>query len=142
MTITQESSAPLFAVVGSTGAQGTSVIRAIKEDAGKAYRVRAVTRDPSSDTARERASWGCEVSAADVTDVESLKRAFAGAEFAFAMTNPAFQPGAADPVEKEFTEGKARLPSRRASFDKFRQTLYLVGTPGACICSETMRGAT
>ncbi|KAF7326373.1 NmrA domain-containing protein [Mycena venus] len=44
MTITQDSSAPLVAVVGATGIQGGSVIDALAEST-KPYRIRGFTRD-------------------------------------------------------------------------------------------------
>jgi hypothetical protein len=86
MTITQDSSAPLFVVVGSTGTQGRSGIKAL-EESSKPYRVRAITRDTTRPAAQELEKIGCEVVKADVEDVESLKEAFEGATYAFLMTN-------------------------------------------------------
>jgi uncharacterized protein YbjT (DUF2867 family) len=73
MTITQDSSAPLLGVVGSTGTQGCSVIKAL-EDFTKAYRVRAITRDTSKPAAQDLAKIGCDVVEADGENVESLKK--------------------------------------------------------------------
>ena len=86
MTITQDSPVPLFAVIGSTGTQGRSVIKALEEST-KPYRVRAITRDTSKPAAQNLAKIGCDVVNADVEDVESLKKAFRGASYAFLMTN-------------------------------------------------------
>lgn len=64
----------LVAVVGATGNQGSSVIAAARESGQIA--VRAVVRDPSSPFA------------ADLDDVDSLARAFAGADAAYCVTPP------------------------------------------------------
>src|SRR5687768_10962744 len=76
----------VIAVVGATGAQGGGLARAILDDPAGEFAVRALTRDPSSEKARALAAAGAEVVAADVDDVESLKRAFAGAYGAFCVT--------------------------------------------------------
>ena len=84
MTITTKSSAPLFAVVGSTGVQGGSVIKAIKESS-KAYRVRGITRDPSKPAGQKLAAEGCQVVAADMKNQSDLVNAFQGADIVFAV---------------------------------------------------------
>ncbi|TFG50478.1 MAG: NmrA/HSCARG family protein, partial [Gemmatimonadales bacterium] len=76
----------IIAVVGATGAQGGGLVRAILADASGKFTVRAITRDVNSGRAQELAALGAEVVAADVDDVESLKRAFAGAYGAFCVT--------------------------------------------------------
>jgi uncharacterized protein YbjT (DUF2867 family) len=76
----------IIAVVGATGAQGGGLARAILADKDGGFAVRALTRDPGSDKARQLAALGAEVVAADVDDVESLKRAFRGAYGAFCVT--------------------------------------------------------
>lgn len=76
----------IIAVVGATGAQGGGLVRAITRDKGGPFTARALTRDPQSDKARALAALGAEVVAADVDDVASLKRAFAGAYGAFCVT--------------------------------------------------------
>ncbi|HEY2014487.1 MAG TPA: NmrA/HSCARG family protein, partial [Bryobacteraceae bacterium] len=53
---------------------------------GGGFRARAIARDPNSPKAKELAALGAEVVAGDVDDVESLKRAFAGAHGAFCVT--------------------------------------------------------
>jgi len=75
----------IIAVAGATGAQGGGLVRAILKDPD-GYRVRALTRNPESEKAAALARAGAEVVAADVDDVESLKRAFAGAHGAFCVT--------------------------------------------------------
>ena len=76
----------IIAVVGATGAQGGGLVRAILDDPGGGFGVRALARDPASDKARELARLGAEVVAADVDDPESLKRAFDGAHGAYCVT--------------------------------------------------------
>ncbi len=77
----------IIAVVGATGAQGGGLVRAILSDKKSGYRVRALTRKPGSDKAKELETMGAEVVETDIDDVESLKRAFEGAHGAFCVTN-------------------------------------------------------
>src|SRR5213076_1669024 len=76
----------VIAVVGATGAQGSGLVRAILNDRNGPFKVRALTRDINSDKAKALAALGAEVGTADVDDVESLKRAFAGAHGAYCVT--------------------------------------------------------
>ncbi len=76
----------IIAVVGATGAQGGGLVRAILNDPNGGFTARAITRDPNSAKAKELAALGAEVVAADVDDVASLERAFAGAYGAFCVT--------------------------------------------------------
>ena len=76
----------IIAVVGATGAQGGGLVRAILEDRSGGFAARALTRDVTSDKAKELAKQGAEVVAADVDDVESLKKSFQGAYGAFCVT--------------------------------------------------------
>ena len=76
----------IIAVMGATGAQGGGLVRAILADPDGGFAVRAVTRDVGSDKARELAKLGAEVVEANVDDVESVKKAFAGAYGAYCVT--------------------------------------------------------
>ncbi|MBW2528904.1 MAG: NmrA/HSCARG family protein [Deltaproteobacteria bacterium] len=76
----------IIAVVGATGAQGGGLVRAILDDPKGGFTVRALTRNPDSDKAKELAALGAEVVAADVDDPNSLKKAFEGAYGAFCVT--------------------------------------------------------
>jgi uncharacterized protein YbjT (DUF2867 family) len=76
----------IIAVVGSTGAQGGGLVRAILRDPSHEFIARALTRDPASDKAKALAAAGAEVVAGDVDDADSLKRAFAGAYGAYCVT--------------------------------------------------------
>lgn len=76
----------IIAVVGSTGSQGGGLVRAIQRDTSGDFTARALTRDVNSQKSRELSRLGAEVIAADVDDVESLRRAFAGAYGAYCVT--------------------------------------------------------
>ena len=76
----------IIAVVGATGAQGGGVARAILNDMQGGFRVRALTRDINSEKARALAAAGAEVVKADLDDLDSVKRAFAGAHGAYCVT--------------------------------------------------------
>jgi len=93
----------VISVVGATGAQGGGLVRAILNDRNSPFKVRALTRDVNSDKARALAALGAEIVTADVDDVESLKRAFAGAHGAYCVTFfwAHFSP------EKEMAEARA-----------------------------------
>ncbi len=77
----------VIAVVGATGAQGGGLVRAILGDPSGGFGARAITRDPDKDAAKALSAGGAEVVRADMDDVESVKRAFAGAYGAFCVTN-------------------------------------------------------
>ena len=79
--------AKIIAVVGSTGAQGGGLCRAILADKSGEFTCRAITRDPAKDKAKALAAAGAEVVKADLDDVESLKKAFAGAHGVYGVTN-------------------------------------------------------
>jgi len=78
---------PVIAVVGSTGAQGSGLVRAILQDPERRFAARAITRKPDSEKGRALAAQGAEVVGADLNDTASLERAFAGATAAFCLTN-------------------------------------------------------
>jgi uncharacterized protein YbjT (DUF2867 family) len=75
-----------IAVVGATGAQGGSLVRAILADPAGGFAARALTRNATSDKARALAAQGAEVVVADIDDLASLRQAFAGAHGAFCVT--------------------------------------------------------
>jgi uncharacterized protein YbjT (DUF2867 family) len=100
-----------IAVVGATGAQGGGLVRAILADPSGGFAARALTRDPNGAKAKELAKLGAEVVAADVDDVESLKKAFAGAHGAFCVT---FFWAHMSP-EKELAEARAMAQAAKAA---------------------------
>ena len=77
--------AKIITVVGATGAQGKGVVSAFLNN--PAYQVRAITRNPSSAAGQALAAQGAEVVSADLNDVSSLERAFAGSHTIYAVTN-------------------------------------------------------
>ena len=79
------SSKPIIAIIGSTGAQGGSVIDALLND--NTFAVRAITRDKSKPNALKLESRGAEVVEADLGDKESLRAAFEGVYGVFGVTN-------------------------------------------------------
>ncbi|KAJ2613448.1 hypothetical protein EV177_002522 [Coemansia sp. RSA 1804] len=98
------------AIIGATGLQGGSVLRAL-HTAGK-YKLVAVTRDASSEPAKEiKAKYpNIRLAEGDLNQVESLKKAFEGADFVFGVTMLA-QPGThdgviVDSVSAEYKQGK------------------------------------
>jgi uncharacterized protein YbjT (DUF2867 family) len=77
----------IIAVVGATGVQGGGLADAILSDPNSGFGARAITRDPGKDKAKALAAKGAEVVKADLDDVESLKKAFAGAYGVYGVTN-------------------------------------------------------
>jgi uncharacterized protein YbjT (DUF2867 family) len=77
----------VIAVVGATGAQGGGLVRAILADPEGGFACRAITRDPNKDQARALAALGADVMQADLDDLDSLTKAFAGAHGAYCVTN-------------------------------------------------------
>lgn len=77
----------VIAVVGATGAQGGGLARAILADTNGEFAVRALTRNPDSDAARQLAAQGAEVVQADISDASSVTKAFDGAYGAYLVTN-------------------------------------------------------
>ena len=77
----------IIAVVGATGAQGGGLARAILADPSGGFACRAITREPNKDKANDLIRKGAEVVKADLDDMESLKKAFAGAYGAYCVTN-------------------------------------------------------
>ncbi len=93
----------IIAIVGAPGAQGGGLVRAIMSDNCTQFAARALTRDVNSAKAKALAALRAEIVTADVDDVESLKRAFAGAYAAYCVTFfwAHFSP------EKELAEARA-----------------------------------
>jgi uncharacterized protein YbjT (DUF2867 family) len=77
----------IIAVVGATGAQGGGLVRAILSDVNSGFTARVLTRNVNSDKTTELAKLGADVVAANLDEIESLKRTFEGAVGAFCVTN-------------------------------------------------------
>ena len=77
----------IIAVLGSTGAQGGGLVRAILDDPDGPFTARAVTRDAGSAKARALAELGVDVVEASLEDESSLRAAFEGAHGVYVVTN-------------------------------------------------------
>lgn len=84
-------------ITGATGKQGGATIRALQ---GADFHLRAMTRKPHSDAARDLKNRGIEVVEADLDDEASLKQALEGAWGVYAVQNT-WEAG----VEQEETQG-------------------------------------
>ncbi|GAB4815166.1 hypothetical protein N2152v2_002212 [Parachlorella kessleri] len=100
----------LVAVSGATGQQGGAVVDALLRLGG--FKVRGLTRDPSSAAATELGAKGVEVVKADFDDLESLKAAFKGADAAFGVTD--VKAVGFDPT-KEVRHGKNLVDAAKAT---------------------------
>jgi uncharacterized protein YbjT (DUF2867 family) len=78
---------PLLVVIGATGNQGGSVVSRFLSLSPSTYRIRGLTRNPSSAASQALVSKGVEMVAADLDDPASLDRAFEGASAIFATTD-------------------------------------------------------
>jgi uncharacterized protein YbjT (DUF2867 family) len=76
----------IIAVLGATGSQGGGLVRSILNDRDGDFVVRAITRDPESEKAKQLALMGAEVVAGDLDDVKSLAKAFEDAYGLYAVT--------------------------------------------------------
>ncbi|KAJ7775272.1 NAD(P)-binding protein [Mycena metata] len=112
MTITDTTSAPLVAVVGATGVQGGSIIRALA-DSDKHYRIRGFTRDATKSTSEGLKKQGVEMVSVNlvVENKDEIYRAFAGADFVFLMTNFWEHVN----MDREISEGKLLVDAAKAA---------------------------
>ena len=76
----------IVTVFGATGTQGGAVIDALLQESDSPYKIRAVTRDPSSASSKALVERGVEVVTADLSKRDSLRAAMKGAEAVFAVT--------------------------------------------------------
>jgi len=76
----------IITVFGATGAQGGGLARAILADKNSEFKVRAVTRDASSEKAKALQQLGAEVVTANIDYAGSIKNALEGAYGAFFVT--------------------------------------------------------
>jgi uncharacterized protein YbjT (DUF2867 family) len=114
----------IITVLGATGSQGGSVVRAIAADPTGGFVARAVTRNRAN--AEELLALGIEVVEADLDDEASLRRAFDGAHGAFVVTNWWESP-TADSVWTSRTEreqGQAGNAARAAAAAGLRHVLW------------------
>lgn len=77
----------LLVVIGATGNQGGSVVSYVSKELSDMYKIRAITRDSTTQRAQELKDMGIEVAEGDVTDRNSLVKALNGADVVFSMTS-------------------------------------------------------
>jgi uncharacterized protein YbjT (DUF2867 family) len=107
-------------VTGATGRQGGAVARHLLRDG---WRVRALTRDPTSRKAQGLAALGAELVRGDMADRASLLPAFRDGHGVFSVQNPAIS-GAAGELRQGTTVAEA---ARRAGV---RHLVYASAGPG------------
>ena len=118
------SNARIIAVTGATGAQGGGLARAILEDAGGGFTLRAITRKTDSERAKALAKAGAEVVQADLDDVESLVKAFTGAHGAYCVTNfwEHMSPGKESQQARNLADAAKRAGVKHAIWSTFEDT--------------------
>lgn len=83
MSQSQNSVPKTIVVLGATGQQGGSVVRALAADGQ--WRVRTLSRNPNSDAARRLVNRGIDVVAGNMDDPGSLRNAFTGAHRVYSV---------------------------------------------------------
>ncbi|KAH8665563.1 hypothetical protein BGZ61DRAFT_538529 [Ilyonectria robusta] len=104
--------AKVITIVGVAGNQGASVADVFIEEGG--WHVRGITRDPSKPSSQAWADKGVELIKADVNDVDSLKKAFAGSTVIFGVTD--FWGNIGDPKTQELAKSTGR-PINAIAYD-------------------------
>jgi len=94
-------------VTGATGQQGGAVARALLS---RGHRVKALTRKPDSDAARQLAAAGAEVVAGDLADAASIVRAAKDVDTMFLMGN-SYEAG----LEEETRQGILAADAAKAA---------------------------
>ncbi|MCA1458123.1 NmrA family NAD(P)-binding protein [Bradyrhizobium sp. BRP22] len=97
----------MYTVMGVTGKVGGATARALLAQ-GK--RLRVIVRDGAK--GESWAARGCEVAIADLDDAETLGRAFEGAEAAFVMLPPLFDPS------PDWREARAMIDTLRGALTR------------------------
>ncbi|MGZ2380725.1 NAD-dependent epimerase/dehydratase family protein [Rhizobium leguminosarum] len=94
-------------VTGATGQQGGAVVRAL---IARGHRVKALSRNPDSDSAKRLAAAGVEVVAGNLDDGASVAKAASGVDTMFLMGN-SYETG----VEAETRQGIAAADAAKAA---------------------------
>ncbi|KAI0976717.1 hypothetical protein F4678DRAFT_455995 [Xylaria arbuscula] len=119
----------LITVFGATGVQGGSVVDALLEDADIAntYVIRAVTRNPSSASAKALEDRGVSVVQADLNNAASLRAAVTGSHAIFAVTDfwgPFKELGHERAAVLETTQGVNVATAALATLDTLQHYIY------------------
>ncbi|GHJ86534.1 hypothetical protein NliqN6_2936 [Naganishia liquefaciens] len=118
MVISTDVSAPLITVFGATGTQGGSVIAHLLSSS-RAYRIRAVTRDPSKPSGKKLGEKGCEVVKAEMGDSKQVDEAVKGAQMVFGVTN-FWEHGA----KKEIEDGKILINAIKQNLSTIKTFIW------------------
>ncbi|VUC28854.1 unnamed protein product [Clonostachys rosea] len=116
--------AKIVTVVGATGIQGGSVVRALLNE--PSYSIRAITRNSKSDAAKALAANGVEVVEADINKPDTLVPAFAGSYAIFAVTDY-FEPLVTHGIYKSMdleTEKGINLANAAASTESLQHYIW------------------
>ncbi|KAF2180701.1 NAD(P)-binding protein [Zopfia rhizophila CBS 207.26] len=103
-------STKIIAIVGITGNQGASVADVFLDEPG--WKIRGISRDPSKPSSKEWSNQGVEMVAGNLDDVESMKKAFKGANVIFGNTD--FWQHMQNPANHERAEKEGRTPNEVA----------------------------
>jgi len=124
--------APLITVFGATGAQGGGLVRAVLARDRPDFRIRAVTRKPDGERARELVKLGAEIASADLDDASSVERAMRGAHGAFCVTNfwEHFSPERELKQAENLADGAKRAGVRHVIWSTFEDTRRLLPADG------------
>ncbi|KAF7302377.1 NmrA domain-containing protein [Mycena chlorophos] len=106
----------IVSIIGATGLQGSSVVKALLKDG--TFKPRAISRNPSSDASKALQALGAEVVAGDSLDKDSLVKALQGSEAVFAVTVPMFRLGD-DTGKDETVQGKNMVDAAKQAGVKF-----------------------
>ncbi len=101
-------------VTGATGQQGGAVTRALL---ATGHRVKALTRKPDSDAARQLMSAGTDLVTGDLRDAASVLKAASGVDTMFLMGN-SYEAGTEEETRQGNCRGSCEVCRRRA-FDLF-----------------------
>ena len=125
----------LVTVVGATGIQGGSVVKALVND--EAYIVRGITRHKNSKAAKDLEAQGVEVVEADMNDLFSLREAFKGSYAIFGTTN-FFEPFPSISIEDAIqVESRKGINLAKAAAETEGLTHYVWSTlPNSCRVSN------
>ncbi|KAI1427266.1 hypothetical protein F5Y12DRAFT_738202 [Xylaria sp. FL1777] len=140
----------LICVIGVTGNQGGSVAQRFLQDL--TFKVRGLTRNPTSEKAKQLAAQGIEIVQAELDDVQSLKYAFRGANLIFSVTQywePFFRPDCRQEAQAqgiscrkyaynvEYQQGRNIADAAATVIDSLEPNGFLVSTLShAGICSK------
>lgn len=105
---------PRITVFGATGNQGGAVARSLLQN--PVFKVRALTRNPSSDASQALAALGAEIQLANGLDIESMVSAFEDTLGAFVNIN------SDDKVSLIFEGSLRRIKSLEVNSGNFRLT--------------------